>query len=55
MTFMLKLFYIMLFTFIIAAGLYLMYGEVPAPATTIEKVLPNSYFFNKKRDVPNNS
>lgn len=51
MTFMIKAFYIMLFTFIGAMTLYLMYGEIPAPTTKIEKVLPNEYFFDKKRNA----
>ena len=52
---MLKLFYIMLLTFIGAMTLYLMYGEIPAPTTKIEKVLPNEYFFDKKRDARGSS
>lgn len=50
MTFMIKAFYILLLTFIGACAIYLMYGEIPAPTSRIERVLPNEYFFGKKKE-----
>ena len=48
MQWIIKGFYLALISFVVGSFIFLMYGDIPAPTTEIEHIIPNDRFIAKE-------